>query len=352
MPNSESRVPYFPETLIKEPRKMKAIVYHEFGETDVLKYEDMSEPELGPGEVLIETKAASINFIDLRMRSGKSPRPVPLPHVGGVDVAGVVRDRSGDVSDVEVGRRVIVMPAVRSEKGLEIVGVNLHGGFAEYVKVPARNVVEIPEGLSFDDASTLPTCYVTAWYAFCERTEIREGETVLVHAAGSGTGSAAIQVAKLFGCFVIATAGSDEKLEKAREIGADVTVNYNSSKLGDELGKIAKTRKINVIFDPVGASVWKENVAALAPGGKLLLIGVAGGGAAEAALGPLIMKDLSVLGVTVFNARAEHFEKVARLTEEGKLRPSIHSRFHLSEAATAQKILEDRRQFGKVVLNP
>ena len=331
---------------------MKAIIYHEFGETDVLKYEDVKEPELEPGEVLIETKAASINFIDLRLRSGKSPRPVPLPHVGGVDVAGVVRDKSDDVAGVEIGRRVMVMPAVRSEKGLEIVGVNLHGGFAEYVKVPARNVVEIPEGLSFDDASTLPTCYVTAWYAFRERAKIREGETVLVHAAGSGTGSAAIQVAKLFGCFVIATAGSDGKLEKAREIGADVTVNYNSSNLGEELGKIAKDRKINVIFDPVGASVWKENVSALAPAGKLLLIGVAGGGAAEAALGPLIMKDLSVLGVTVFNAGAEHFEKVAQLTEEGKLKPSIHSRFHLSEAAEAQKILEDRLQFGKVVLNP
>ena len=247
---------------------------------------------------------------------------------------------------------MMVMPAVRSERGLEIVGVNLHGGFAEYVAVPASNVVEIPEGLSFDDASTLPTCYVTAWYAFRERAKIGEGETVCVHAAGSGTGSAAIQVAKLLGCFVIATAGSDGKLEKAREIGADATVNYNSSNLGEELGKIAKDRKIDAIFDPVGASVWKENVSALAPGGKLLLIGVAGGGAAEAALGPLIMKDLSVLGVTVFNARAEHFEKVARLTEEGKLRPSIHSRFHLSEAAAAQKILEDRRQFGKVVLNP
>ena len=331
---------------------MKAIIYHEFGETDVLKYEDVKDPEPGPGEVLIETKAASINFIDLRLRSGKSPRPVPLPHVGGVDVAGVVRARGDGAAGVEVGRRVMVMPAVRSQRGLEIVGVNLHGGFAEYVVVPASNVVEIPEGLSFDDASTLPTCYVTAWYAFCERAKIGEGETVCVHAAGSGTGSAAIQVAKLLGCFVIATAGSDEKLEKAREIGADATVNYSSSNLGEELGKITKDRKIDAIFDPVGASVWKENVSALAPGGKLLLIGVAGGGAAEAALGPLIMKDLSVLGVTVFNARAEHFEKVARLTEEGKLRPSIHSRFHLSEAAAAQKILEDRRQFGKVVLNP
>ena len=331
---------------------MKAIVYHEFGETDVLIYEDVKEPELGAGEVLIETKAASINSIDLRLRSGKSPRPVPLPHIGGVDIAGVVIGRSDDVSGVKVGQRVIVMPAVRSERGLEIVGVNIHGGFAEYVKVPAANVVAIPEKLSFDDASTLPTCYVTAWYAFRERAKTGEGETVLVHAAGSGTGSAAVQVAKLFGSFVIATAGSDEKLEKARELGADVTVNYNSSDLGEELGKITRDRKINLIFDPVGASVWKENVQALAPGGKLLLIGVAGGGAPEAALGPLIMKDLSVLGVTVFNARAEHFEKVARLAEEGKLRPSIHGRFRLSEAAAAQKILEDRRQFGKIVLNP
>lgn len=331
---------------------MKAIIYHEFGETDVLKYEEVSKPELGPGEVLIEVKSSSINFVDLRLRSGKSPRPVPLPHVGGVDVAGIVCEKSDDVSDVETGQRVMIMPAVRSERGLEIVGVNLHGGFAEYIKIPSSNVVAIPEGLSFDDAATLPTCYVTAWYAFCDRGNIGKGETVLVHAAGSGTGSAAIQVAKLFDSFVIATAGSDEKLEKAKEIGADVTINYNSSDLGEELKQVTKTHKINTIFDPVGASVWKENTQYLAPGGKLLLIGVAGGGATEMALGPLIMKDLSVLGVTVFNARAEHFEKVAQLAEEGALKPWIHNKFHLSEAAAAQKILEDRQQFGKVILNP
>ena len=331
---------------------MKAVIYHEFGETDVLRYEDVNDPEPGPGEVIVEVKSSSINFIDLRLRSGKSPRPVPLPHIGGVDIAGVVSDKGEGVDNVETGDRVMIIPAVRSEKGLQIVGVNIHGGFAEYVKVPSSNVVGIPEGLSFDAAATLPTCYVTAWYAFCERGRIGEGETVLVHAAGSGTGSAAIQVAKLFGSFVIATAGSDEKLEKAKEIGADATVNYNSSNLGAELGEIAKTRKINMIFDPVGASVWKENIESIAPGGKLLLIGVAGGGAVEAAIGPLIMKDISVLGVTVFNARAEHFEKVASLAEEGKLRPSIHSRFHLSDAAAAQKILEDRLQFGKVILNP
>ena len=168
---------------------MKAIIYHEFGETDVLKYEEVNNPELGPGEVLVEIKSSSINFVDLRLRSGKSPRPVPLPHIGGVDVAGIVCEKSDDVSDVETGQRVIVMPAVRSEKGLEIVGVNLHGGFAEYIKIPSSNVVAIPDGLSFDDAATLPTCYVTAWYAFCDRGNIGKGETVLVHAAGSGTGS-------------------------------------------------------------------------------------------------------------------------------------------------------------------
>ncbi len=332
---------------------MKAVIYHEFGGTEVLKYEDVSEPKLESGEVLIEVKASSINFIDLRLRSGKSPRPVPLPHIGGVDVAGTVKDKSSDVSSVKVGERVIIMPAVRSDKGLEIVGVNLYGGFAEYIKVPASNIVPIPENLSFDDAATLPTCYVTAWYAFCERADISQGKTVLVHAAGSGTGSAAIQVAKLFDSFVIATAGSDEKLEKARNLGADVIINYNSSDLGEELSKVSKTRKINMIFDPIGASVWKENIQCLAPRGKLLLIGVAGGGVvAEAGLGPLIMKDISVLGVTVFNAKAEHFEKVALLVAQKKLKPSIHSKFHLSEAAFAQKVLENRQQFGKVILNP
>lgn len=332
---------------------MKAIIYHEVGEIDVLKYEDVDKPEAGEGEVLIKVKATTLNFVDLRLRSGKSPRPVDLPHVGGIDIAGEIEELGSGVSDFKAGDRVIVMPAVRSKKGLQIIGANVHGGFAEYVKVPATNIVKIPENLSFDDASTLPTTYTTAWYGLVERGGIQEGQTVLVHAAGSGTGSAAIQVAKLFNCYVIATAGTDDKLQQAKEIGADFTINYKTDDVAAKLKEVTKDHKINMIFDPVGAAQWKDNIQFLSPKGKLLLIGVAGGGVVESAmLGPIIMKDLEVVGVTVFNAKPKHFEKVADLAAEGKLKPIIYKKLPLSEAAEGQRILEGREQFGKVVLNP
>lgn len=332
---------------------MKAIIFHETGDTDVLKYEDVADPEISEGQVIIDVKATTLNSLDLKLRSGKSPRPVDLPHIGGVDIAGDVALTGSSVSNVEVGDRVIVMPAVKTEKGVQVVGVNLYGGFAEKVKIPASNVIKIPDELSYDDASIIITTYTTAWYALVERGNIQQGQTVLVHAAGSGTGSAAIQVAKHFNSYVIATAGSDEKLEKAREIGADFTINYKTDDVGEKLKEVSKEHKINLIFDPVGASMWNNNLKFLAPKGKLLLVGVSGGGILESpSLGPIIIKDLDILGVTVFNAEPEHFEKVAQLTAEGKLKPIIHKKLHLSEAAEGHKILDNREQFGKVVLNP
>ncbi|NIP30918.1 MAG: zinc-binding dehydrogenase [Candidatus Dadabacteria bacterium] len=332
---------------------MKAIIFHETGDPDILKYEDVDDPVISEGDVIIDVKATTLNSVDLKLRSGKSPRPVDLPHIGGVDIAGEIVQTGEGVASVEVGDRVIVMPAVRSEKGVQIVGVNLYGGFAEKVKIPATNVIKIPDELSYDDASIIVTTYTTAWYALVERGNIQEGQTVLVHAAGSGTGSAAIQVAKYFNSYVIATAGSDEKLEKAKEIGADFTINYKTDDVSEKLKEATKEHKINLIFDPVGASMWKDNLQFLSPKGKLLLVGVSGGGIVEStSLGPIIIKDLDILGVTVFNAKPEHFKKVAELTAEGKLKPIIFRKLPLSEAAEGHKILENREQFGKVVLIP
>ena len=216
---------------------MKAIIYHEVGETDVLKYEEVADPVIGDDEVLVRVKSAALNHLDLRLRSGKSPRPVELPHIGGVDAAGDIEAVGANVTDLEPGARVVIDPTVRTDKGNLMMGVNFHGGFAEYVKIPAPNAVPIPDEISYDDACVLPVCYVTAWYGLFDRGGLEKGETVLVHAAGSGTGSAAVQVAKEAGAFVIATAGSDEKLEKVKEIGADATINYNTSNFAEEIKK-------------------------------------------------------------------------------------------------------------------
>lgn len=330
---------------------MKAIIYHEFGSVEVLKYEDVSKPEVGDGEVLIRVKAVSLNHLDLRLRSGKSPRPVDLPHIGGLDIAGDVAEVGKDVAGLNVGTRVVVDPTVKPG-GAAVIGVNLYGGMAEYVKVPGANVVPIPDDLSYDDASTLPTCYVTAWYGLFERGNIKSSETVLVHAAGSGTGSAAVQVAKLAGAYVIATAGTDEKLAKAKELGADETINYNKSDFAEEIKRITNKRGVDLIFDQIGASVWDKNIQSLSAKGRLLLVGVVGGGAASLNMGPIITRDISVLGVTVFNSPRKNLETVVNLTSQGKLRPAIDKKLPLKEAAAAQKLLEDRNQFGKVILNP
>lgn len=331
---------------------MKAIRYHEFGEVDVLKYEDVSVPEIGDDEVLVRVKAASLNHLDLRLRSGKSPRPVDLPHIGGVDASGDVEEVGKNVKDIKPGTRVVIDPTVKTAKGPLVMGVNFYGGFAEFVKVPAANVVPIPEEVSYDDASTLPICYVTAWYGLFDRGGLQKDETVLVHAAGSGTGSAAVQVAKEAGAFVIATAGSDEKLEKVKEIGADATINYNTSDFAEEVKKITDKKGVDLIFDQVGASVWENNLKSLKGGGRILLVGVVGGGQATLNFGPIIVRDLSVLGVTVFNAPRNNLINVINLVSFGRLSPVIDKKFPLSEAAEAQKMLEDRSQFGKVILNP
>jgi alcohol dehydrogenase len=331
---------------------MKAIRYHEVGEVDVLKFEDVPTPEIGDDEVLVRVRAASLNHLDLRLRAGKSPRPVELPHIGGVDAAGDVEEVGKNVTDIVPGTRVVIDPTVKTPKGPSVMGVNFHGGFAEYVRVPASNVVPIPHEVSYDDACTLPVCYVTASYGLFDRGGLQKGETVLVHAAGSGTGSAAVQMARERGAHVIATAGSDEKLEKVKEIGAEATINYNTSDFAQEVKKITDGKGVDLIFDQVGASAWENNLKSLKTKGRILLVGVVGGGQTTFNFGPIIMRDLSVLGVTVFNAPRTNLINAINMVSLNRLKPVIDKKLPLSEAAEAQKMLEDRSQFGKVILNP
>ncbi len=333
----------------KKEKQMKAGIYHELGGVEVLKYEDVETPRAGSDEVLIKVKSCAMNSLDTRLRSGKSPRPVDLPHIGGVDISGVIEEVGSKVSgDLSAGDRVVVNPAVRGEKGLSVIGVNRHGGFAEYVTAPALNVCKIPDALSHDDAAALPICYVTAVYGLVNRGGLKSGETVVVHAAGSGTGTATIQVAANLGAKVIATAGSDEKLEKAKSLGADEVINYKNS----DFSEVIKGG-VDMIFDPVGASYWEKNMKILKTGGRLLLVGVVGGGVVEkAAIGPIIMKDISVIGVTVFNSPQSILEETVDMAAGGTLKPVIHKTLPLSGLAEAHKTLENSAQCGKVVVNP
>lgn len=327
---------------------MKVGIYHEFGEAEVIKYEDAEMPSVGAEDVLIRVKACAMNSLDTRLRSGKSPRPVSLPHVGGMDIAGEVKETGKSVWGVFPGDRVVVNSAIKTDSGLSIIGASRHGGFAEFVSVPAKNVCKIPDSLSFDAACTLPICYLTAVYGFTSRGGLKEGETVVVHAAGSGTGTAAIQVAKHLGAKVIATAGSDEKLEKARALGVDQIINYRTQDFAEEI-----KGGVDMVFDPVGADYWERNLKILKPGGRLLLVGVVGGGVVDKiAIGPVIQRDLSVIGVTVFNASTDMLRDTVELAAGETVSPVISRKFPLSDLAGAHKALEHGRQFGKVVVNP
>ncbi len=328
---------------------MKAGIYHEFGDVDVIKYEDVETPSPGADEVLISVKSCAMNSLDTRLRSGKSPRPVDLPHIGGIDISGVIEKVGANAGEkIKAGDRVVVNPAVRGEKGLSVIGANRHGGFAEYTSVPAANICKIPDSLSYNEASALPICYVTAVYGLVNRGGLKSGETVVVHAAGSGTGTATIQVAKNLGAKVIATASSDEKLEKAKSLGADEVINYKK----DDFSSVIKGG-VDVVFDPVGASHWEKNMKILKPGGRLLLVGVVGGGVVEKfAIGPVIMRDISIVGVTVFNSPQSILEDTVGMVVNGTLKPIIEKTVPLSELAEAHRILETSGQFGKVVVNP
>ncbi|MCY3973788.1 MAG: zinc-binding dehydrogenase [Candidatus Dadabacteria bacterium] len=327
---------------------MKAGIYHEVGDADVIKYEDAEVPSPGADDVLIRVKACAMNSLDTRLRSGKSPRPVDLPHIGGIDISGEVKEAGKSVWGVFPGDRVVVNPAVKTGGGVSVIGVNRQGGFAEFVTVPAVNVCKIPDALSHDDACTLPICYVTALYGLVGRGGLEKGETVVVHAAGSGSGTAAIQVAKHLGAKVIATAGSDEKLGKARELGADETVNYRT----EDFSRVIKGG-VDVVFDPVGAAHWEKNIKILKSGGRLLLVGVVGGGVVDKfSIGPVIMRDISAIGVTVFNAPHSMLKECVEMAAGGTVTPVIGRKFPLSDLAGAHKALESAGQFGKVVVNP
>jgi NADPH:quinone reductase-like Zn-dependent oxidoreductase len=231
-----------------------------------------------------------------------------------------------------------------------ILGEHVSGGYAEKVGVPAQNVLAKPRNLSFDEAACVPLVFLTAWHALVARAGLRAGETVLVQAAGSGVGSAGIQIAKLLGASVIATAGSDAKCERARALGADHAVNYSTHDFLAEVRRITGKRGADVVFEHVGKATWEKSLLALARGGRLVTVGATTGYDPPTDLRHVFYRSLSILGSTM-GSKGELFEVLA-LVEQGRLRPVLDRAMPLAEAAAAQKLLEDRAQFGKIVLNP
>lgn len=340
---------------------MKAIVFHQHGAPDVLKYEDAPEPALRANDVLVRVKACALNHLDLWVRRGLPNVPIPLPHIPGSDVAGEIAKIGPDVTNVRVGQKVVLAPLVSCGKcpaclaGLDNycrqatnLGYMINGGCAEFVRAPEVNCLPYPENLKWEEAAAIPLVFQTAWHMLISRAQLQPGEDVLILGAGSGVGTAAIQIAKFFGARVITTAGSEEKLAKAKELGADHLINHKSQKIRDEVRRITNKRGVNVVFEHVGTATWEDSFASLAPAGRLVTCGATTGYDAKVDLRFLFSRQLSLLG-SYMGTKSE-LHTVMKLVSVGKLKPVVDRVFPLTEAAAAHAYLESGSQFGKVVL--
>jgi NADPH:quinone reductase-like Zn-dependent oxidoreductase len=342
---------------------MKAVRFHEHGDVNVLKYEDAPEPGIQANEVLVKVRACALNHLDLWLRMGVRAYRLPMPHIVGSDIAGEVAAVGSLVTHVKPGKRVLLCPGISCGQcaecfqGLDsacrsytLFGVMVDGGYAEFVKSPAANVIPIPGDLTFDEAAAVPLVFLTAWHMLFTRAGLKPGEEVLVIGAGSGVGSAAIQIAKLAGARVIATAGTDAKLDKARALGADELINHAQQSIADEVRRLTGKRGVDVIVEHVGAAVWDACFESLATYGRLVTCGVTTGGEVKLNVQALFGRQRAIYG-SFMGGKAELLEAL-RLIAQRKLRAVIDSAFPLSESAAAQRKMESRDFFGKILLHP
>jgi NADPH:quinone reductase-like Zn-dependent oxidoreductase len=305
-----------------------------------------------------------MNHLDIFTRRGEQGRRVRLPHILGIETAGEVAALGRGVAEWQVGDRVVSGPGIwcgqcrfclagRENMCVErqIVGVDIHGGYAEYLKLPAYALAALPEGVSFEQGAATLIAFGTAWHMLVDRAALQPGESLLLLAAGGGVGVAAVQIGKHVGARVIATASTDEKLDHARRLGADEVINYvEQPRFARAVRKLTDGRGVDVVFEHVGTDTWKDSVASLAIGGRLVTCGSTTGRWGETDLWSLFAKEVTVLGS--FSSSQDNFRTVLRLVGEGKLTPVVDSVLPLSEAAEAHRRLEERRVFGKLVLHP
>lgn len=342
---------------------MKSVRFHEHGGLDVLKYEEAPEPKIQANEVLVKVKACALNHLDLWLRMGVRSWPLQMPHIVGSDVSGEVAGVGGLVTRVKPGDRVLLCPGISCGQceacfqGLDsacrsytLFGVMVDGGYAEYIKSPEVNVIPIPGDLSFDEAAAVPLVFITAWHMLFTRAGLRPGEEVLVIGAGSGVGSAAIQIAKLVGARVIAVAGTDAKLEKARVLGADAVINHTKQSIAEEVMRMTEKRGVDVIVEHVGAAVWEACFESLATYGRMVTCGVTSGAEVRLNLQGLFGRQRAIFG-SFMGGKGELMQALKFIAQR-KLKAVIDSVFPLKDAAAAQKKMEDRDFFGKILLHP
>lgn len=340
---------------------MKAIRFHEFGGPEVLKYEDVADPQFRKDEVLIRVKACALNHLDLWVRKGLPG--VKLPHINGSDVSGDIAEVGEYVTGLAKGQRVLLAPmsycghcaaCASGHQSLcrqfTVLGNGVDGGNCEYIAVSRDKVFPIPDDLTYDEAASVPLVFLTAWHMLVARARLKAGEVVLILGGGSGVGTAAIQIAKMLGARVIATAGNDSKLDQARDLGADYTIDHYKQKISEEVKKITAKAGVDVVFEHVGKATWDESVKSLRPGGRLVTCGATTGPEAQFDLRVLFAKQLSFMGSYMGTMGDLH--EVLKHVFSGRLKPVVDKTYPLREARAAHERLEAGQQFGKVVLNP
>jgi len=338
---------------------MKAVRVHQFGEPEVLTYEDVADPRPRPDQVLVRVRACGLNHLDLWVRKGLPG--VKLPHILGSDVAGEVAEVGECVSGLKAGQRVLLAPmhycgqcgkcigGVQNQcREFTVLGNAVDGGNCELIAVAAANVIPIPDALDFVQAASVPLVFVTAWHMLVGLAGVRAGQTVLVLGASSGVGIAAIQIAKMFQCRVITTAGSEAKLEKGRALGADFGIDHYKQKISDEVRKITSNEGVDIVVEHVGAATWEESIKSLKTGGTLVTCGATTGPAVNVDLRHLFARQLRLLGSYMGTMGELH--EVLRHVFAGRLKPVVERTFPLSETRSAHEYLAESQMFGKIVL--
>ena len=345
---------------------MKAIRFHNFGGPEVLQYEDVPRPGLGANDVLVQLKAAGLNHLDLWVRSGVRERNISLPLTPGSDGAGIIAEIGSAVQPLKVGDRVLIVPGLSCGacklclsardnlcQEYRVLGTKEDGTYAEFVKVPAANVFPIPDGLDFNQAAAIPLVFLTAWHMLNTLAKIQPGEIALIHGAGSGVGSAGIQVAKLFGARVITTANSEQKLMKAKQFGADAVINYLEKDFVDEVKRLTQNQGVDVVFEHIGGQIFEKSISVLTKAGRLVTCGATTEYLTQIDIRYVYSRNLSIFG-SWMGSKQELAEVLkffgTNAPHNRKLLPVIDKLFPLAEAGQAQHWMEDRKNFGKIVM--
>ncbi|MFB6187346.1 MAG: zinc-binding dehydrogenase [Halobacteriaceae archaeon] len=342
---------------------MKAVQFTSHGDRDVIEYTSVSDPTIEEDEVLVDIKAGALNYLDIWTRKGLPHLDLSMPHIPGCDGAGIVEATGNQVTSFEVGDRVALAAGVNCgncefcQKGeptmcvyFQVIGEHMPGIHSEYAAIPAENLIQVPPDVEWEIAAAAPLVFGTAWRMMMTRGDLQAGENVLVLGASGGVGHAAVQIAQYAGATVYATASSEDKLQYARDIGADYAIDYTTTNFADEIRDHTGKRGVDMVVDHIGEETWQDSLRSLAKGGRIVTCGATTGGQPNTNINRIFWNQLQVIGSTM--ATHGELNDVLDLVWEGRLTPRIRTILPMSETATGHAMLENREGFGKIVVIP